>query len=97
MARRYYRKRKAPIEDVFDVLFEIIEIFSVVGAVISFILFPTSLYYFGNAFVRYNTQSTNIIETAFPWINFVFPAFLFIIASIIGLKTWQAFNGQNYR
>jgi hypothetical protein len=110
VARRY-RRRKAPIEDIFDILSfsgnglsELIKIFPPVGVAVTILFLCIGFYIFDQSVMYYNNpQSYNKIITllqiqdTISLICFFLSAVMFLIAFDFAVKTWQAFSNQNYR
>lgn len=94
MARR---KRTSPLEDLFDVFFELTGMFWQVGAVVTFVLFACGLYAL-MVVINYQPPTGNlaILVNEFSWLRYSIPVSLFSLSGIFGIKTYSAYQSQNY-
>jgi hypothetical protein len=94
MARR---KRTSPMEDLFDMFFELTGMFWQVGAVVTVVLFAGGLYAFMVA-INYQPPTGNltVLVNEFSWLRYSIPVSLFFLSGIFGIKTYSAYQRQNY-
>lgn len=96
MARR---KRTSPLEDLFDLFFELSGMFWQVGAVLSFVFFGGGFYTLMDAinYVPPETSFLRVLFIQYAWLRYAVPTVLFLCGFIFGMKAASTYERQNYR
>jgi len=93
------RRRRKSSEDLFDVLFDLTDMFWQVGAIAYIILMFASFWTLDWAVGQYAIASTSpllgALTQSFGWVYFLLPVMTAILAFIFGAKSYQAFNREH--
>jgi len=89
------RRRKSMSEDLFDVLYDLTDMFWQVGAIVSTVLMFVSFWTLDLAIDQYARASTSPYlgpsVQIFGWVYFLLPLMIAAFAIFFGAKSYQAF------
>lgn len=91
-----HRRRKSTSDELFDVLFELTDMFWQVGAVVGAALMFASFWAADWAVDQYISASASPmlgpLAQSFGWVYFLLPFMIAALAVIFGVKSYQAFT-----
>ena len=89
------RRRKSTSDELFDVLFELTDMFWQVGAIVSTVLMFVSFWALDLAVDQYARASASTLlgplAQSFGWVYFLIPLMIAALAIFFGAKSYQAF------
>jgi len=93
------RRRKSTSEELFDVLYDLTNIFWQVGAIVGAVLVLATFWIFDWAVDQYIRASTSpmlgLVTQHYGWVYFLLPMMTAFLAIIFGVKSYQAFTREH--
>ncbi len=93
------RRRKSTSEGLFDVLYDLTDMFWQAGAIVSAVLMFVSFWTLDLAVDQYARASTSqylgTFTQSFGWVYFLLPLMIAALAILFGAKSYQAFSREH--
>lgn len=90
------RRRRSPLEDLFEVMSGFTDLFWQVGLIITLMFLAGGFHLLTEAINYQPSVLLAQLEKQFGWIRYVIPVMFFLFSFIFGTKTYSAYKKQNF-